>query len=242
MSSYTYKNFLIIERGSTNNFTINVKKSQEYWFPEKVKPFTYQSLQDKVILIYDLPFSQTDAVKEVDNSTQFNSGKILGAIKILCDGVNIRCISCIGTPNDDIVKVLPLFREYILKTISMCTNISDEIDRLKFSISWDLPNEMEILYSDIVRAGMMSDVCNKSHCFSGKEVLNPTSVPTQTQQNGFVPTQTQQNPFSQTQQKPFAQTQQNPFSQTQQKPFAQTQQKPFMTDNKSSIFSFNKKW
>ena len=235
MASYTYKNLLIIERGSNNNFTINVKKNQEYWFPEKVKPFTYQSQQDKIILIYGIPFGQTDNIKEVDSSTQLNSGKILGVIKILCDGVNIRCISCVGTPNDDIVNILPLFREYIMKTITMCTNIQDEINRLKFNISWDLPKEMENLYSDIVRAGMMSDIYNKSHYFSGKEVLNPSgfesyklvfSQPTQNQPNSFgQPTQNQPNSFGQP-----IQNQPNSFGQpTQNQPnsFGQpTPQKP----------------
>ena len=235
MTSHTYKNLLIIERGSTNNITINVKKSQEYWFPEKVKPFTYQSQQDKVILIYGLPFNKTDNIKEVDSSTQLNSGKILGVIKLLCDGVNIRCISCVGTPNDDIVKILPLFREYLMKTITMCTNIPDEIDRLKFSISWDLPKEMENLYSDIVRSGMMSDIYNKSHYFSGKEVLNPSDNLSGFAPPGFEPVkQSYKLVFSQPTQQP------NSFGQPTQQPnsfngFVSTQSNGFSFGKNGNI-------
>ena len=82
MSSYTYKNLLIIERGSTNTFTSNVKTVPELWFPTNIKPFTYQSIQDKIILVYDTPFDRTDNIKDVDRSTQLNN-KIFGVSAVL---------------------------------------------------------------------------------------------------------------------------------------------------------------
>ena len=94
----------------------------------------------------------------------------------------------------------------------MCTSVPAEIDRLKFSISWDLPNEMNSLYADIVRVGLMSDVCNKSHYFSSKVDFTHV-IPT-----GFAPT-------------PVTFVQNNPTPIT-----------PVTFGQNTSGFSFGKKW
>jgi hypothetical protein len=167
--SFTYKNLLIVTRGSNNIDTVNLTKDQYHiWFNQH--PLKYQSNQDKIVIFYELPQPNgSDGLVELGETTRFTpTGTPQGIIKLLCDGLSIKITECIFNSADDFEKYLLTFRDYLIATIK-AAGITDLVTN-KVTLFWKKKTLNSVVRSISKECGLLTNESNKSHTFVATEI------------------------------------------------------------------------
>jgi hypothetical protein len=133
MSTFVYKNLLIIERNTNNVSSKNfLRLYKQFDFPDR-KPFDYKSNKDKIILFSSIPYNSTNCIYKLQNENINPTNNFKGIIKLLCDSHNIKVIYANFTNYDICIEFLNMFREYIIATIkSINTN-----QKTIYTLYWD---------------------------------------------------------------------------------------------------------
>ena len=94
MSSYIYKNLLIIERGSPHSAYI---KNMNIPFEDESTPFIYKNSLDKIIFCFDYLIQVSNDIKILEATYNFDSLKyeysnnaLIGIIKVSSDRNNLK--------------------------------------------------------------------------------------------------------------------------------------------------------
>lgn len=160
MTSYIFKNMLIVERSSTHMKTVEYLKNQhKQWFPER-QPFEYYNRNDKIIAFYSVNIE--NEFNQLLLSEFIPSGKIMGMIKMLCDNNNIRIIDAEFNNDIECKIFLSNLREYLITTIS--GTITD-----RYILHWapTVLQSKKWLEKCANEARLLSDTINKTHTFDG---------------------------------------------------------------------------
>jgi hypothetical protein len=171
MSSYTYKNMLIHERGSNNTYAKTLIKDKfNTWFPDPVSGFRTKSLYDKIIII--LPdMTPIDRLVRLNNSDGFpDIGLPTGIIKLFCEANVITIYDIQFAASTYWNTYLPMFREYLVKTIQEVAPDLRYVDFVGYFIKWGSSLETNTIENCVCAAGLMSDRINKTHRFTSEQV------------------------------------------------------------------------
>lgn len=168
MTSYQFKNMLIVERGSNHSSVSQARDRYMAWF-DQTKPFQYRSDLDKVIVFYP--------------ETGLNSGIQLAALSgvysppsypnaymvMLCDGVYIKVVKCVFTDETQFRTHMTTFRNYLYETIRRS---GADIDQVRFTLYWEnkflTPNTRPIL----MQLGLLS--ADDHHVFTRGQIESNT--------------------------------------------------------------------
>ena len=141
MSSYIYKNLLIIERGSPHSSYI---KNMNITFEDESIPFLYKSNLDKIIFCFNQLIQVSNDIKILEPNYNFellkyeySNNPVIGIIKLNSDINNLKIYhvdfkDSIGMKNSFIV-----FREYLVRNIYSLNLTSNMIDQSNFLLHWD---------------------------------------------------------------------------------------------------------
>ena len=169
MSSYTYKNILIVERGTTNEVVIAlVKTTYNIWFDVS----TADCLYDKIILFYDPSApttSSNDTFTEIDSQWKPPNLTPVGFMHVMsCDKFSIKVTKCRFPKHEDFAQEMRTFWQYIAE--SLRARGMANIDAYGvFTIYWD--KDTVAPYANMVReVGLMTNFVDYSHTFRDIEI------------------------------------------------------------------------
>jgi hypothetical protein len=171
MSSYLYKNMLIIERGTTNKVVLSlIKITYNIWFDVKPNDRCNEYPWDKIILFYnpELYTSNSDTFTEVDSNWMPPTNTPLGFIHLLSYNKILRVTNCKFPNHNDFSQEMRTFWQYIAESFRV-----DGIGNIDaygvFIIYWD--KDMVAPFANIVRdAGLMTNFIDCSHTFRDIEI------------------------------------------------------------------------
>ncbi len=182
MSSYTFKNLLIVDRASADITTTRLLRNRHgQWFPDR-QPFDYQSDQDKIIAFYSSAFGTGDSLCRITTEVFMPNGEIQGIVKMLCDCHDVCIISAQFRNAQECTTFLNILRDYLVKTITKAITTD------RFVLHWDPALFVTTPYLEncAKEAHLLSDPVKKTHTFDGTGVDAQTSFSF----SGFTPTTT----------------------------------------------------
>ena len=169
MSSYLYKNMLIVLRGAQeNDVGIHlVKNTYNIWFDKSDKNTGYESDNDKILIFYDDVLSTSDSYINIGPDWTPPSTMHIGYMHILAYNNCIKVTKCKFSKKEDLVKELNTLWQFIAE--SMWVYKVGDIDSCNYIIYWDMDTIGYI--EDIIRnAGLLTNSKEFSHIFTDREI------------------------------------------------------------------------
>lgn len=141
MTSYIYKNLLIIERGSTHSIYI---KNMNITFEDETTPFIYKNNLDKIIFCFNHLLQVSNDIKILEPSYnvellkyEYSNNALIGIIKVSSDRNNLKIYHADFKDNIGLKNSFIIFREYLVRNI-YSLNLSDNIvNESNFLLHWD---------------------------------------------------------------------------------------------------------
>lgn len=177
MSTYIYKNLLLVERNSKHTNSVEMAKTTlNIWFDE-TSFFQHKGDADKVILYYPNTHTQDAKVYDLSGNNYNPDAVIEGVIHLYIDRTHLRVVRG-DFKNSEVCKVFLLqlkeYIHYLIETVSQ----SDEkkIDDFSFTLEWscDILNETVKLL--VESAGLLNTPEQHKHIFKGSVVLGKSSL------------------------------------------------------------------
>ena len=170
MSILTYKNILAVARDCKNQTVIQLlRDNYKFWFPEQRQPFSYASVNDKVIVFYPQTSTLSETITCITDDVKFTHSELpVGALKFLSDGSMIKIIECKFCTSEMFKACLVIFRDYLLETIRRI-NLPD-YNSVNFVIFWDKELLNPIVSELIKQVGLLSNDQELAHCFTISEI------------------------------------------------------------------------
>lgn len=173
MSTFVYKNLLIIERNTDNVSSKNfLKLNKQFDFPDR-KPFDYKSNKDKIILFSPIN-SLRNSIDKVYTQSFNITNNFKGVIKLLCDSHYIKVIDAQFVDYDSCVLFLNIFREYLITTIKNANANED----FKFYLYWDenILKNNTLLKSAVMSAKLIENLDKTFQVFNNKAETNTINM------------------------------------------------------------------
>ena len=177
MSSYTFKNLLIVERGTTNDTTKSlVEKVYGAWFDFR-QPFEYHDPQDKIVIFYEPSGLDGPNISQICTEVYSPRGTPVAMLKLLCDKNNIKITHLHFKSNKDLTKHMKVFREYLLNTIKLNTNTQLST---KYTVYWKKEILDQTKINTLKTIGLVGGGADLSHTFTDKEIAGGAPEPVST--------------------------------------------------------------
>lgn len=169
MSSYVYKNLLIVERASKHATKSFVKDVCKLWFPAR-EPFQYQGDNDRIILYYPKPMSTADQIHPLDVSHSLADSGYTGTVIIQVDGSHLKAIGANFNDAAGCADCLKLIRDYIHQCIKVSAADAAAVDAGGFRLLWQADLLNAASKPLIVAAGLLNTPMTGSHTFKGVDI------------------------------------------------------------------------
>lgn len=155
MSAYIYKNLLIIGRECTDARFKELLALRNWGLPAP-KPFEYRSPDDKVILCYSGPVSQSN-MTQIQPAVRPPLGEQEGAIHLLCDGTNIKVSGCMFLHAPRTPIHLTSLKDYLNLSVSNASSGT------VLTLHWSPHLINDSTKAIIMQAGLLTDSANLTH-------------------------------------------------------------------------------
>jgi hypothetical protein len=172
MSSYLYKNMLIVERGTTNKVVIAlIKITYNIWFEVQENDRGNERPWDKIILFYNPELyttSNSDTFTEIDSNWMQPKIDPLGFMHLLsCDRI-LKVTKCRFPNHNDFSQEMRTFWQYIAESLRV-DGVGNIDAHGVFIIYWD--KDIVAPFANMVRAaGLMTNFLDCSHTFRDIEI------------------------------------------------------------------------
>jgi hypothetical protein len=176
MSSYIFKNLLIIDRASSHSDSIKAAQHHNYWF-KPLQPFDYHTGNDKVILCYPQEISQESSQIHIQTNSPFNvTDTPDGAFHILIDKTDIKVLNATFKSYDKLQKHILSLKQYIIQCIKDLSSYSPHSTSYtsrntviltyfpKYTLYWSNSLSADIL-TIATASGLISNISDSSHTF-----------------------------------------------------------------------------
>ena len=171
MSSYTFKNMLIIERATTHGVGDIIKNTPGVWFDSNTSGFQHESPNDKVIIFYGLADTDVPTISVVREGW-VPSSPIIGYVHILSSITKLKVIKCKFSVQNAVSRELTTLWQYLVESIKL-SGIKD-VEMANFVLYWDQLDAT--IMSKAMESGLLTDRTTMSHTYTTSEVK--TGVPT----------------------------------------------------------------
>lgn len=159
MTSYTFKNMLIMERASTHGVCGLMRNKYNIWFDDNSAGFQHENPQDKIIVFYNVNVPGISTITKIPPGWMPPQCPILGSMKILSNnnGTKFKVINC-TFPYVKVLKwELLTFKKYLVENMRLTKNT-------QFVLYWERFGPL--ILNNATNLGLLTDYTTMSHTFT----------------------------------------------------------------------------